>query len=352
MDNRAVIYDIIYALAARDGREAALFGNSAPLAREAFARSLAGDAFPEVWFELPLAGSPWFDLHALTSAENLHPETRLSPDVTGGHPEVFEWFASRNSGVRQLALSWDTGSGNAESPAVQLLVKNDGHQATCEFLETMGQSDAARAYRAFRSRLPEGWFACYAGAFPQRPGGMARADGAAVGNPVPWVRIECIPAIQLQEAYAKDGELLATHLRQVGLSELDSSIVARCQLLARTPFQLEFQFDVGADGAAGAVFGASVRFAQPPGTDSHQAFIPDGAAGELMTQLEAWGLADNRWRLLAGTAFAKRLSRGSENRILYCYPAFVKLRWKSGEPLDAKAYLIAGAQESVEGGGR
>ena len=33
--DRMMLYDIIYALAARDGREAALFGVSAPLARGA-----------------------------------------------------------------------------------------------------------------------------------------------------------------------------------------------------------------------------------------------------------------------------------------------------------------------------
>lgn len=45
---RAMFFDIIYALAAKDERENALFGNSAPLAREAFLHSLAGDYFPEL----------------------------------------------------------------------------------------------------------------------------------------------------------------------------------------------------------------------------------------------------------------------------------------------------------------
>ena len=67
--DRMMLYDLIYALAARDGREAALFGSCAPLAREALAHSLAGTGFPELWFELPLAGDPWFDLHALAARE-------------------------------------------------------------------------------------------------------------------------------------------------------------------------------------------------------------------------------------------------------------------------------------------
>lgn len=43
MINRIMLYDVIYALTARGGREAVLFGNCAPLAHEAFVRSLAGD---------------------------------------------------------------------------------------------------------------------------------------------------------------------------------------------------------------------------------------------------------------------------------------------------------------------
>ena len=81
-----ILYSIIYALAASGGREAALFGECAPLAREAFARSLAGDYFPELWFELPFIEEPWFDLHALVEREDLDPNATFSPDTCGGVP--------------------------------------------------------------------------------------------------------------------------------------------------------------------------------------------------------------------------------------------------------------------------
>ena len=76
-----------------------------------------------------------------------------------------------------------------------------------------------------------------------------------------------------------------------------------------------------------------------------QAFRTNGAAGELMAGIRKWGLADDRWRLLEDTAFAQRVTRGAESCLLYCAPVFVKLRWREGEPLDAKAYLMAGTQE-------
>lgn len=330
MDNRSFLYDLIYALAARDGREPKLFGSSAPYARVAFERSLALDGFPELWFELPLAGEPWFDLHALASREQLASVSSFAPETCGNCPEAFAWFAAQKTGAAQLALSWDTGAGNVERPAVQLLTKTGNVAVTCAFLEAVGRPDAAESFRAFSERIDNDWCACYAGVFPQRQ--------------TPHLRVECIPSQGLQEAYAKDPALLGQHLRQVGFSAFGDTLLERCLLLARSPFRMEFQFDVMPGGVAGATLGVSIRFSQPPGTNSAPAFEEQGAAGSILRKLEAWGLSDERWRLLPATSFAKRATRDGSSALLYCYPAFVKLRWRGGQPLDAKAYLMAGIQ--------
>lgn len=327
--DREMLFDIIYALAARDGREQALFGPSVPLAREAFSRSLPTDAFPELWFELPLAGAPWFDLHALASRTDFAPGSQPAPGICGGYPEVFSWFAGEERGVRQLALSWDVGTGALAGPAVQLLVKTGDVQVTCDFLAAAGRADAAPGYRSFVKRMPLGWFACYAGVFPQRPGHN--------------LRVECIPSCSLQRAYAENPPLLEEHLAQVGVRSFGDTLLPRCQILADSPFQLEFQFDVSPEGTAGDTFGASVRFAATA-EDGDVPFEPDGAAGGLMRDIEQWGLADDRWHLLAKTAFAQRASFAGQSVVISCYPAFVKLRWRDGEPVDAKAYLIAEAK--------
>ena len=330
MMDRVKLFEILYALAARNGRDKALFGTCVPAAREAFIRSLIGNGFPELWFEVPLAGDPWFDFHALTSHEEISADDDLPETLVDGGRAAFAWFGQQRDVVRQLALSWDTGKGVAELPAVQLLVRKDDAQVTCGFLEAVGRPDAKEAYRIFHSSLPDGWFACYAGVFPARLGHN--------------LRVECIPTYGLQQMYADDPALLKKHLNQVGLTGLGETIVDRCQLLAQMPFRLEFQFDVEPDGRVGTTFGASVRFAQPPRTGGWEGFAVDGSAGTLMRQVESWGLADERWRLLEETIFAMRVSRGEESRVAYCYPAFCKLRWREGEPVDAKAYLIAGIQ--------
>lgn len=325
--NSLVLYRIIYALAAANGREKALFGTCAPAAEEAFSRSCPTDDVPELWFELPLLGDPWFDLHALTNRDSVDPSTAFTSQTTGGYPEVFRWFAQAH-GVRHLALSWDVSSGREEGPAIQLLQWNGDSDAACSFLEAAGRPDAVPSYRTFTNSMPGGWFACYAGVFPQRPGHN--------------LRVECIPHRGLQRAYSEDADLIEEHLRQIGVSSGVREIAERCKLLAGMPFQFEFQFDVMPDGSAGPTLGASVRFASRPGEKGYDVFNPNGSAGELMRYVEDWGLADDRWRLLEGTMFAKRVTRGAESSLLYCIPTFVKLRWREGVPLDAKAYLIAG----------
>ena len=332
---------MIYALAARDGRDAVLFGSNAGAARWAFERSLAAPGFPELWFEMPLAGEPWFDVHALTAVEDAAHQaamaqaatlqTAFPPQSTGGYPTAFEWFSRQGEDVRQMALSWDVGSGASVEPAIQLLVRNNDPSITCAFLESAGRPDAVPAYRAFRERIPNGWFACYAGVFGMRPD--------------LHLRVECIPERGLQRAYAQDAALLKADLESIGVLGLDEEAVNRCSYLAGLPFQSEFQFDVGPDGAAGQTFAMSVRFAIPPGSADWQPFDVSGAAGELMRDVQAWGLADDRWKALEGCMYAMRASLGDESCLMCCYPAFAKLRWRNDIPLDAKVYLIAGLRD-------
>lgn len=337
MIDRLFLYKILYALVAKDGREEALFGNCSPLAEEAFSRSLVSGAFPELWFELPLAGQPWFDLHALvshTDVEGLSADDLAASYVGLGdvYADGLSWFANQPYGVRQLALSYDVSRGDIDNPAIQLLVSNRNLAVSTGFLNAIGRGDAASAYRSFIERIPEEWFACYSGSFPGRT-----SDSLSSG-----VRVECIVGSEVQPLYASDPSLLVAHFEQVGLPCISDMLIECCHALADTPFELEFQFDVTPDGFAGDTVGASLRFACPPGTESHKPFDVDGPAGDLMRQVEEWDLADGRWRELEHVKFAKKAEWEGRAETLFCHPAFLKLRWRNGEPVDAKTYLMAG----------
>jgi hypothetical protein len=194
----------------------------------------------------------------------------------------------------------------------------------------VGSSDLVDAYRTFRERMPYEWYTCYVGVFPGRA--SSEAD--------PWVRVECIVGDECQQAYAEGDTVLREHLARVGLEDMAEEAIPGIQELARSPFPLEFQFNVGAKGAASPVLSASVRF-QP------EHWVDEGLRGNivrLMLRVQNRGLADDRWKLLANVPYAKSVDYEDEHVKLSCYPAFVKLRLRQGHSPDAKVYFIGLAE--------
>lgn len=299
-----------------------LFGGHNTHDLEAFSRSYIGNDFPEVWFELPLSGKSWYDLHVLTGRRSLERDCNIPEDVF--YPDVFSWFATA-TGVRQLAISHDFSKGIYDNPGVQLLVSGREGSVVHDFLAASQKSYAATFYDAFMRRLPASWYACYFGTFPPR------SDQ--------FLRVECIPNEQNQLLYASDTHVLAKQLESVGY-KAGTETLELIRFMSSLPFPIEFQFDVTEDGTAGSVMSASLRF-KIPGmrTGSRQtAFVNDDENVLcLMERLCNLGLSDERWKMLPDTAFAKRL----ENAHLVGYPAFIKVRFTPDGPVDSKAYLVS-----------
>ena len=318
-----LIYNLIYS-SVTTGEDDVLFGKRNGMDIEVFAKSFAGNDFPEVWFEIPLAGDPWYDLHILTSKRALADHKKCYDGIC--YPHLFKWFA-KSSGVRQLALSYDLSKGVYDTPAAQLLVSKDDPSTGCDFLSEAGNPDAAEAYKRFADRLPKNWFACYVGTFPGR-------DDVNL-------RVECIPDERSQAEYCVNRELLRADLAQVGF-EISDEMLNIIMLMARQPVGLEFQFNVEESGYASPILGASLRFQAPDTNGSSSAFLQQNEnVASLMGELEHIGLVDNRWHVLSGRSFAKRLSKGDESICFAGFPAFIKIRLKPDEPIDAKAYIVS-----------
>ncbi len=318
-----LIFDLICSALSADGRDE-LFGKRLDIDRELFANGFAGDEFPILWFELPLSGDPWYDLHVLTQKSALSPDSKIPEGIF--YPKLFEWFAKRD-GVRQLAMSFDISKGDYYNPAAQLLVSGDDPSVGCDFLEEAGNIPARNAYRVFAGRLPDGWFACYLGTFP------GRSDLN--------LRVECIPDQQLQVAYSKDPALLRRDLGQCGFA-ISDEMLEFVRTMSDQPVQIEFQFNVGPDGMAEPTLGVSLRFVAPVGNHSHLAFLEENEnVVSLMGALEDAGLCDDRWRKLPGCAFIKRLSAGGVSVRFGGYTAFIKVRMTPDRLIDAKTYIFA-----------
>ena len=329
MTDWLVMYDAIFALAAHDGREEALFGSCAPLAREAFRRSLAGEEFPIVWFEVPLAGSPRFDLHVALSRKMLHAGARFLPHAGNSYDTLFRWYAEDEAGGGGLAFAYDVSEGRIENPAVHVNVNNAPLSDMARFFDLAAGDGTAGLYADFESRLPHGWHVWYAGVHPGRP-----------GSPV---RVDCFVNAPLKRAYAADVSLLERDLRACGFADAGPTLCGIAAPVLESPFNLELQFDVMRDGTLGPTLGISAGFSLGTSKNVRELFAEGGPAAALMREIERMGLADGRWRHVPDASFSKLVNVDGNPFALYCAPTFVKLRMRGGEPIDAKIYLQAAA---------
>ena len=318
-----LIYNLIFSAITKDGRDE-LFGKRPEAECDVFSKSYAGGGFPEIWFELPLLGEPWYDLHVLTSRNALDDRTELPEGIF--HPGLFRWF-SKHDGVRQLAMSHDFSKGVYDDPAAQLLVTVKDPSVGCSFLEEAGNHSAVFAYNSFVNSIPENWFACYLGTFPER-------------NDVN-LRVECIPAQSLQDLYASDTGILRDDLARTGLV-LSDGMLGFISFMAKQPVSIEFQYNVNADGSAAPILGVSLRYQIPIPRFANKAFTEDNEnVISLMSALSDAGLCDDRWRLLPGCAFMNRLKVQDASIRFGGYTSFIKVRMTCDRLIDAKTYIVA-----------
>ena len=332
MIDRLALYDTIYALASADGREGTLFGDCASGAREAFSRSLVGEEQPIVWFELPLAGRPRFDLHVAMSREALRRGVSIPSGSCGGYDRLFRWYAEEEDGGGGLAFAYDVSEGRIDAPAIHVNVNNAPLSDMGRFFDIAAGEGSSGIYDGFLGRLPQGWRVWYAGVHPGRP-----------GTPL---RVDCFVDRAVQDAYAKDLGLLERDLRAVGFEAMGQALPTLVAPILESPFGLELQFDLLRDGGTGPTLGLSAAFPLRAASGVRQLFAEGGAVAELMGKVGQLGLADGRWRQVADASFSMLVMVEERPVVLFCAPTFVKLRMRDGIPLDAKAYLQAGMWQS------
>ena len=81
--------------------------------------------------------------------------------------------------------------------------------------------------------------------------------------------------------------------------------------------------------------------------------MESGYGAAVMRALQGWELADDRWKTIAGAAFARHVGferdDGTEGRFALCIRFnYAKVKFRAGEPQPAKFYLtcIAGDVEA------
>ena len=330
-------FDALYAIAAGDGRGDALFGNSIELARPAYERTLIGSGYPQAYLEFPLLGEPCFDL--LSVHGSVEPGSRFAPGAGFGYQGMLDWFSGVRESTESIScgIELDTSTGETERAGVYLQQRKR-HNLVAPFLESVGESGRTQSYLDALARMPEGWPPSYVGLFPGRPGTPMRIGGYMDSDEL----ARC----------GGDPAHLGEQFRQIGFEAFDAPMLARCAEFMQLAPSVDFQFDIMPDGSLGDTFGLSLSFNETKPRQAREC-METGYGARLMEALQSWGLADERWKLIAGAAFARHVGYerddGTEGRFALCVKFnYAKVKFRGGQAQPAKFYLtcIAGDLEA------
>jgi hypothetical protein len=147
----------------------------------------------------------------------------------------------------------------------------------------------------------------------------------------------------MQKACADDPALLAAQFDQIGFSAYDDDMLSRCGVFLSLAPSVDFQFDIMPDGTLGDVFGLSLSFNETKPREA-RACMESGYGARICSTLQEWGLADERWKLIAGAAFARHVPFGREDGFqgrfaLCCLFNYAKVKFAGAVAQPAKFYL-------------
>lgn len=326
-------FDILYNFCSRDGREAALFGDSAALVRPVVEKCIIGDKYPLFYVEFPLKGTPCFDV--LTVHGEIPPGTKFAPGCGFGYQAMYDWFSNLPSGHgTSCAIEMDTGGGETEHAGVYFQFR-DKTELIEPFLKSVNEEARLSSYMEVFRRFPEGMPPAYIGLFPGREGSPMRIGGYMYDK--------------LIREIAERPALLGECFDAIGFNAYDENMLECCREIFAPARGIDFQFDIYPDGSLGDVFGLSFSFNEIFPRQAEEC-MSSGIGAEFMTMLEKRGLADDRWKLIAGTTLGKGIpferSDGSFG-ILAMVISFnsAKIKFRAGKAMSAKFYLTMCARE-------
>ena len=86
------MFDLLYMLAAADGRGEALLGGQREQLRSLYERTLIGSARPSLYLEFPLLGEPCYDF--LSVIDEVESGATFAPGAGYGYQKAFDWFST------------------------------------------------------------------------------------------------------------------------------------------------------------------------------------------------------------------------------------------------------------------
>lgn len=326
-------FEVLCLQAANDGRGPVLFGDNVDIVRKEARPFMLEGKFPSVYLECPLIGDPFLDVTMLYS--QVDSGVRIASKAAEGTEELIDWFSSECSHHPGVCFGFELDTKEPQLPKAAVHFQPRAHHEFVKpFCAVVGEPERAKLYLDFDRRLPEQWELSFFGMFRGRPNSPLRVCGYLVND-------EAI-------ACAHDPHRLVHVFDEAGFTHYDDTMIGQiCEFMAAAPDSLDFQFDLYPDGTTGDVFALDVKFgiAQPEAVCES---FSSGAGARIMHLLEKWGVADERWKLGAQVAFARKILVMLEDESIRYYgftlmPLWVKVRWKNGILQPSKLYFLGRA---------
>ena len=320
-------FDLLLRLAAADGRGEALFGDAAGAVRPVYEKMLIGDHSPVAVLEFPLLGTPCLDLTVIYN--RIERGAKFKEGRGYGYQPVFDWFSTLPvARGRLLGMSMDLGRGESSIAGVAFQ-ETECPELHAGFFSVLGEEARVPAFLSLQNRMPPDMAVAYCGLFPGRPGLPMRAGGYFSGA--------------AREAVISRPSELAARFGQIGFTAWDDPLTRICSGLMRLAPGADYQFDLGADGRLTETFSLGLSFGEIHARETKEQ-LENGPGGVLFGVLQRLGLADDRWKRIAGAARWQTLPAVDESGIIVPLTLaiklnYVKVKFVCGIPQPAKCYF-------------
>ena len=327
------MFDLLYTLAAGDGRGEVLLGGRREQLRRLYERTIIGSARPSLYLEFPLLGEPCYDF--LSVIDMVEPGATFAPGAGYGYQKAFDWFSTvcEDKNV-SMGFELDLSTGEQERAGIYLQQRHRSELVE-PFLASVGEACRYPAYRNVQEAMPEGWPPAYVALFPGRKGSPTRIGGYMSNAE--------------QRRCAEDPAHIGDCLHRIGFGSFDEQMLDRCAHLMSMAPSIDVQFDIMEDGTLGDTFGLALSFNElRPRIAREQ--MEKGVGQRIMSTLQQWGLTDDRWRLLSDVSFARQYpyvrEDGTTGHLGLCTLLnFVKVKFKNAQMQPAKFYLLLATLE-------
>ncbi len=326
-------FEVLCLQAADDGRGDILFGDSVSRVRSLLRPFMVGEKFPDVYLESPLAGEPFLDVTVLY--KHKRPGLCIASPVAVGMQDLLDWCAQCRAENEDVSYGFELDTKEQVLPPVAMHFQPRAKtELVRPFFEVLGEPERAQLYLDLAKRMPKGWPLSFFGLFRGRPGSPLRVCGYLADDMV--------------KVCVQDAAQLKASFDEIGFVAYDDKMLEQAsQLLSLAPGAVDFQFDLYPDGTLGKVFAFDIQFEiQQP--ECVKASFESGPVNRVFSQLQAWDIADERWRLVGDAAFARavpaELDDGTFGRYAFTLmPQWAKVRWSDTVLQPSKIYQLGGA---------